>query len=276
RGLLHLGGGHARRGAGAPAHALGPPPALARRGAPDPDRLPWPDLRGRPLADRRDRRLPARSFLGGLRALAAGALPPHAQPNLVSPAASGPEDGRLMSLTVDRANWGAKRATTTPLYRALARAGYVARGVLYAYMGYAAFQIALTQVPQRADQQQSLVVVSGFPLGRLILLAGVVSLAAYSLWGFIRAVYDPLRRGRDPVGIVTRLGFAWSGLTYAALLFFATALLTHGPSSQGDQVQQLAARLLAAPFGPLLTEGVGLVGVAAGLGQFVEIGRAHV
>jgi len=179
-----------------------------------------------------------------------------------------------MSLTVDRANWGAKRATTTPLYRALARAGYVARGVLYAYMGYAAFQIALTQVPQRADQQQSLVVVSGFPLGRLILLAGVVSLAAYSLWGFIRAVYDPLRRGRDPVGIVTRLGFAWSGLTYAALLFFATALLTCGPSSQGDQVQQLAARLLAAPFGPLLTEGVGLVGVAAGLGQFVEAWRA--
>ena len=71
-----------------------------------------------------------------------------------------------MSLTVDRANWGAKRATTTPLYRALARAGYAARGVLYAYMGYAAFQIALTEVPQRADQQQSLVVVSGFFLSR--------------------------------------------------------------------------------------------------------------
>jgi hypothetical protein len=179
-----------------------------------------------------------------------------------------------MTLSVNKANWGAKRATTNPVYRLLARAGYVARGVLYAYMGYAAFQIALTQVPQRADQQQSLIVVSGFPLGRVILLAGVVSLAAYSLWGFIRAVYDPLHRGKDPVGIVTRLGFAWSGLSYAALLFFATALLTHGHSSQGDQAQQLAARLLAAPFGPLLTEAVGLVGVAAGLGQFVEAWRA--
>jgi hypothetical protein len=182
----------------------------------------------------------------------------------------------MSSFSVKNANWTAKRATGNPLYRFAARAGYVARGVLYAYMGYAAFQIALTTVPQRADQQSSLLVVAGFPLGRLILLAGVIALAAYSLWGFIRAVYDPLHRGKDPVGIVSRLGFAWSGISYAIITLFATALLTHGNAGgQGDQMQQLAARLLTAPFGPWLTEALGLVGVAAGLGQFVEAWRAR-
>ena len=179
-----------------------------------------------------------------------------------------------VSVGAHKAGHEARRATTNPFYRFLARAGYVARGLLYTYMGYAALQIALTAVPKRADQQATLIVVSGFPLGRLILVGGIVALAAYSLWGFIRAVYDPLHRGKDPAGIVTRLGFAWSGLSYAALLFFATALLTHGTGSNGDQMQQLAARLLAAPFGPTLTEVIGLIGVGAGLGQFVEAYRA--
>ena len=180
----------------------------------------------------------------------------------------------MSALSVDKANYGAKRAASHPAYRFLARAGYVARGVLYAYMGYAALQIALTSVPKRADQQATLMVVAGFPLGRLILLVGVVALAAYSIWGFVRAIYDPLHRGKDPAGIVTRLGFAWSGLSYGALLFFAFALLTHGAASSGDQTQQMAARLLAAPFGQGLTMVAGLIGIAAGIGQFVEAYRA--
>jgi Domain of Unknown Function (DUF1206) len=180
-----------------------------------------------------------------------------------------------MSVTVDKAGQGARRATGNPVYRLLARAGYVARGVLYAYMGYAALRIALTGVPQRADQQAGLLAVAGFPLGRVILTAGVTAIAAYALWGFIRAVYDPLHRGKDPVGIVTRLGFAWSGLTYTALLFFTLGLLARGSGTGGgDVVQSLAALLLGAPFGVLLLEGAGLVGVGAGIGQFVEAGRA--
>jgi hypothetical protein len=151
----------------------------------------------------------------------------------------------------------------------------VARGGLYAYMGYAALRIAQTGAVRRADQQASLLAISGFPLGRFILFAGILSIAAYSVWGFVRAIYDPLRRGKDPVGIATRLGYAWSGLSYAALLFFTFGLVANGSSGgSGDTTQQLAQRLLAAPAGVLLTEIVGLIGVAGGIGQFVEAYRA--
>ena len=169
------------------------------------------------------------------------------------------------------ASQGAQRAASSRLYQYAARAGYVARGVLYAYMGYAALKIAQTGSGQPADQKASLIVIAGFPLGKFILVVGVVAIAAYSVWGFFRAIYDPLHKGSDPQGIATRLGFAWSGLSYLILAFFAFGLLTnHATGGQPDGMQQMAAKLLSVPAGVFLTEAAGLIGVAAGIGQFYE------
>lgn len=177
--------------------------------------------------------------------------------------------------SAQEANRGARRATANPIFQYGARAGYVARGVLYGYMGYAALKIAQTGGSRPADQKASLIAVAGFPLGRFILIAGIVAILAYSAWGFVRAIYDPLHRGSDAQGIVTRLGFAWSGLSYLILAFFAFGLLTSGGSGgQADGMQQLAAKLLSAPAGVLLTEAAGLIGVLAGFGQFIDAYRA--
>src|SRR5438309_5098281 len=174
-----------------------------------------------------------------------------------------------------KANRAAKKAVLSPPYQLAIRAGYLARGLLYGYMGFAALDIARSGGARRADQQASLIAVAGFPLGRFILFVGILSLLAYSLWGLVRAVYDPLHRGRDPVGIATRLGFAWSGLSYAVLAFFAFGLAANGHAGGGsDSTQQLAQRLLSAPSGVLLTEFAGLIGVAGGLGNFFEAYRA--
>jgi len=173
-----------------------------------------------------------------------------------------------------RANRSVKRAASSPAYELAARAGYVARGVLYGYMGYAALRFALTGGAHPADQQSSLVAVAGFPLGRVILVAGSLALAAYSLWGFVRAVYDPLHRGRDPVGIASRLGFAWSGVNYGVLSFFAVGLLSFGSGGGSDSLPLLAQRLLSAPAGVPLTQAAGLLGIAGGIGQLVEALRA--
>jgi Domain of Unknown Function (DUF1206) len=174
-----------------------------------------------------------------------------------------------------QANQGARRATGNPVFQYAARAGYVARGVLYGYMGYAALKIAQTGGSRPADQKASLIAVAGFPLGRFILVVGIAAIVAYAAWGFVRAIYDPLHRGHDAQGLVTRLGFAWSGLSYLILAFFAFGLLTSGSTGgQADQMQQLAAKLLSAPAGVLLTEAAGLIGVAAGFGQFFEAYRA--
>lgn len=173
-----------------------------------------------------------------------------------------------------QANRSVKNALSSPIYQVLARTGYVARGVLYGYMGYAAFEIARTGGVRKADQQSSLVAIGGFPLGQFILIAGVVAIGAYAIWGFVRAIYDPLHRGKDAQGIVTRLGFAWSGLSYFGLMFFAFGLLTHHGGSHPDATQQSIHKLLSAPMGVLLTEIAGVVGILAGLGQFLDAYRA--
>jgi hypothetical protein len=172
---------------------------------------------------------------------------------------------------VRAADRGAKKASAHPAYKYLARGGFVVRAFLYGYMGVVALRVAATGGARQADQQASLIAVAGFPLGRVLLLAGIAFIAAYALWGFIRAIYDPLHRGDDAKGIATRLGFAWSGFAYTALTFFAIGLFTHGAGgSHPDDIQQAAARLLSAPGGVLLTEAAGLVGIAAGLSQFYD------
>lgn len=169
----------------------------------------------------------------------------------------------------------ARRGARQPASRSLARAGYVLRAFLYAYMGYVALRIAISGAVRSADQQASLVAIAGFPLGRFLLVGAVVLLFAYALWGFMRAIYDPLDRGDDVKGIATRVAFAFSGLAYVALAFFAIGLLSHGASgNHPDEVTQLAGRVLGAPAGIVIAVLAGLVAIAAGLGQFVEAYRA--
>src|SRR6185437_4257299 len=101
-----------------------------------------------------------------------------------------------------------KHAATNPLLQLLERLGYVVRGALYAVMGLLALGIALKVTGgQTTDLSGSLVFLVSNPLGKLTLVVVAVGLTAYSVWGFTRAIYDPLHRGRDAGGYMARLGF---------------------------------------------------------------------
>jgi uncharacterized membrane protein len=119
------------------------------------------------------------------------------------------------------------------------------------------------------------VVLARAPFGRLVLLAAVLGLGAYSIWGFVRAIFDPLHRGSDAEGIAQRLGFLWSGFAYAAITIFALNLLAgSGKVAVGDSVQTAVRSILAYPAGHLLAVGVGAIAIGAGIGQFVEAREA--
>jgi hypothetical protein len=168
-----------------------------------------------------------------------------------------------------------RRTASNAWLEFLERCGYVARGVLYAVMGGLALGLALGIGGAAIDQSGSVVVLSEGPAGKLLLAAVVVGLGAYSIWGFVRAIFDPLHRGDDPPGIAERLGFAWSGTAYAAIAIFALHLLAGGgASSASDGTQSTIARILAFPAGQLATVAIGIVTVGVGLGQLVEAYRA--
>jgi len=168
-----------------------------------------------------------------------------------------------------------KRAATNPLLELLERLGYVARGALYAVMGLLLLGVALrVGGGQTTDLSGSLVFLIGNPFGRLVLIIFSIGLAAYSLWGFVRAIYDPLHRGSDASGYMARLGFVTSALSYAAIVIFALQILVGSGGASGDSTQRTIASVLAHPAGGFLTILIGLVAAGMGVGQFMEAYRA--
>jgi hypothetical protein len=174
-----------------------------------------------------------------------------------------------------RAKSATKRGLSNRWLELLERAGYVIRGVLYAVMGVLAMGLALGIGGSATDQSGSLTLLTGGPAGKALLLAVVIGLGAYSIWGFVRATFDPLRRGRDAPGIAERLGFAWSGVAYAAIVLFALRLLA-GTAQAGahDGTQSTIARILTYPAGKWVAVGIGIVAIGVGLGQLIEAFRA--
>jgi hypothetical protein len=177
--------------------------------------------------------------------------------------------------TIRSGNNAVKRAATSPALEILERLGYAVRGALYAVMGLLALKVVLSVAGgQTTDLTGSLVALISNPFGKLVLIVAVVGLGGYSVWGFVRAVYDPLHRGSDASGYMARLGFLTSALSYAAIVIFAGQLLAGSGASAGDSTQKTIASVLTHPAGGALTILIGLVAIGVGFGQFLEAYRA--
>ena len=177
--------------------------------------------------------------------------------------------------TLDSRAHPIKRAAANPALEILERLGYVARGVLYAVMGVLALRIAMAQPGgQATDLTGSLVYLIGQPFGKLVLYVMVIGLAAYSVWGFIRAIFDPLHRGSDASGYLERLGFVSSAVSYAAIVVFGLRILIRNGGASGDSTQKTILSVLDHPAGGSLTVLIGLLAIGIAIGQFVEGYRA--
>ena len=173
-----------------------------------------------------------------------------------------------------RARTATKRTAASPALELLERAGYVIRGVLYGVMGALALGLAVGIGGRATDPTGSLVLLTQNPAGRFLLFAVVIGLGAYALWGFVRAILDPLHRGDDAPGIAERLGFAWSGIAYTSIVLFALKLLAGSSPGHRDSTQAAIASVLTLPAGRWIAAGIGLVAVGVGIGQFAVAYRA--
>src|ERR1700682_5582018 len=162
-----------------------------------------------------------------------------------------------------------RRAAANPVVEFLERVGYVARGILYLVMGSLALGLALGVGGKATDQSGSLTTLGGGTFGKILLLTLVVGLAAYSFWGFVRAIFDPLHRGDHPAGIAERVGSAWSGSAYGGLAIFALELFAGtGKATFQDSTQSAISKFFTYPAGHWLVIAIGLISIAVGLGQF--------
>lgn len=157
----------------------------------------------------------------------------------------------------------ARKVVRQPWVDPLIRLGYAARGLVYGLIGLLAFLVVFGGKGKITNQQGVLETLAQNSAGRILLIIMTVGLAGYALWGLIRAALDPMGKGDDTKGVLTRLGYLISGISYAALFVFALNILAKKPiitvtGGGGGSQSAAAANIMTRPWGPWLILAIGL------------------
>lgn len=149
----------------------------------------------------------------------------------------------------------------------LARAGLVARGLLYVVVAILASQVAAGHNEARADKQGALQAVVRQPFGRLLVLLLAVGFAGYAAWRFVEAAVGPAGEPDTTKSKFKRVGYFLRGGLYA--FFFASAvrlfIWSNSVAASDSAEKDWTARVLEWPAGTWLVQAVGLGAIGAGL-----------
>lgn len=149
-----------------------------------------------------------------------------------------------------------------------ARAGWLARGIVYCLLAY----IALTGAgASDASPQGVFRSVRDMPGGPFLLIFLAFGLALYGAYRLYGAALDSEGKGDSAKGAVIRLGYAASGIAHF-LLAWAAVRLASGQSGGGDghREQEAAGMLLDMPLGGTLLGAIGLGFLGAAVHQAVK------
>ena len=160
----------------------------------------------------------------------------------------------------------AEAQTNRPWFRAVARAGMAARGVIFLIIGLLAIQVATGNGGDTTDQKGALANVAARPYGEGLLIALAAGLAAYAAWRLAQGFLDTDDKGDDGKGWVVRASKVGSGVAYGVLFFSALAILmgSRGGGSGTGSEKQTTAGVLGWPGGQawVLLAAAAIAGVA--------------
>ena len=144
-----------------------------------------------------------------------------------------------------------------------ARAGYLARGIVYMMLGY------LTLATGRSEGTSSVLDdLQRLPAGDLILALTAIGLFGYAVFRLYGAAVDLQGDGTDAKGIGKRIGHAASGIAHLVLCYLAVRIaLGDGGGSGGTDPADTAR---SAPGGFLLLTVVGIGFALAAIEQAIQ------
>lgn len=142
----------------------------------------------------------------------------------------------------------------------LVRAGFVARGLVYALIGGLALALALGAAGgSTTNQQGALDLIAAAPLGRAVLGVLAICLLSYAVWQVGQAILGRGIEDGRPDDAADRLGNLGSGVAYLGLFVLAVkAIFAGDQTSHSSGPRHAAAGVLGWPAGQWL---VGLTGV---------------
>jgi hypothetical protein len=165
-----------------------------------------------------------------------------------------------------RAALEAERSTP---FRALARGGYAATGLVHILIGGIALAVALGG-RGATDQSGALMAIAGVPFGFVLLWVIAIALCALGIWQLLEGI---LARGSDDArGFAERWGRrlgAWGqAAIYVAFGLIAGAVALGARVDAEEAAENASAGILSIPGGPIV---LALVGLGLGIGGIVFI-----
>lgn len=178
-----------------------------------------------------------------------------------------------MSRSTDEAQRVAQRASQK--FEWIGRAGWVAKGAVYAVIGILFVRIAWLDggSGEEASQKGAVEEIAENTAGQVLLTALAIGLALYVCWRLLTVVLPGDWTGR---ALLDRIGYAVSAVTYVTLLIFTVdTLLSAGTNGEGGSEDRLVEGLvkdtLSMPAGRYLVGLAGLVVIGIGI-AFVHKG----
>jgi hypothetical protein len=155
----------------------------------------------------------------------------------------------------------------TRAFEVLARAGFVARGLVYGIIGLLAFDLAVGLGGKLANQKGALHTIEHQPFGHFLLALVAVGLGGYSLWRLVRAALGHGPEGSDTT--LERLGGLGSGIVYGLICALAVEILLSSAGSSGG-AQKTTKDVFALPAGHWVIGIAGIVMIGVGIYQLVR------
>ena len=144
----------------------------------------------------------------------------------------------------------------------LARAGLVARGLVYLIIGVLALELALGEGGKAANQQDALKTIADQSFGKALLVLVAIGLAGYALWRLIRAAVGHGAEQRDSGS--DRVAALASGIAYGVLCVTAVEIISRLRHRSSGTPKEATGGVLGWSGGTVLVAiaGAALIGVA--------------
>jgi hypothetical protein len=171
-------------------------------------------------------------------------------------------EGRVQAAVPHRADAEPRRGLVL-----VARAGLVARGVLYVLIGVLAVDIAQGQTGANASQQGAVGNVAKAPFGHWLLIAFAVGVFGYAAWRAVQAVSGHEVETGERRDTTERVGAGVSAVAYFAIFAMTLGVLL-GSSSNGGSFERFTKWAMG--ISPWLVGAAGAILIAVGLYQAVK------
>ncbi len=159
-------------------------------------------------------------------------------------------------------------------FELIGRAGWLAKGVVYALIGLLFLRIAwLGGSDEEANQKGALEEIADNPFGSTLLVVLAVGLLLYVIWRLLTVVLPGEWTGR---ALLDRIGYAISAITYTTVLISIVDVLRTSASSSGNEgedrlIEGLVKDTLSMTAGRWIVALAGLVVIGIGV-AFVKKG----